>query len=175
MWFGSPPTRNPFSFLKLGFRSIKRRDELQPKTVRCWYLGPAPKYRRDAMRILCKSGRVVATRQVTWAHVPTHILPTQQHAILVPKENPSRGDESGEGQKPSPVVESRPRSSEDDGSSGKDHSGSDSTDDVFVYDGVGVGDGLYDLDRTPQNTEEHLQRYQGQLHAFNAKHANRQG
>ncbi|CAN0032507.1 unnamed protein product, partial [Ascophyllum nodosum] len=51
-----------------GFRSVKRRNKLQTKAVRCWYLGPAPNYPRDAMRILCKSGRVVATRHITWAH-----------------------------------------------------------------------------------------------------------
>ena len=148
---------------------------MQPKAVRCWYLGPAPKYSRDAMRILCKSGRVVSTRHVTWGHVPTHISSTPQQAILAPKENSSGGDEYGEGQAPSPVVKSRPRSSEDDGYGGEDRTGSDSTDDVFVYDGVGFGDGLDDLDGTPQKTEEHRQRYQGQLRAFNAKHANRQG
>ena len=40
---------------------------------------------------------------------------------------------------------------------------------------MGVGDGLDDLDGTPQKTEEHRQRYQAQLRAFNAKRANRQG
>ena len=58
---GSPPFNSPFPFLKPGFRSVRRRNKLQPKAVRCWYLGPAPKYPRDVMRILCKSGRVVAT------------------------------------------------------------------------------------------------------------------
>ena len=40
-------------------------------------------------------------------------------------------------------------SSEDDESGGEGHSGGYSTDDVFVYDGVSVGDGLDDLDSTP--------------------------
>ena len=45
-----------------------------------------------------------------------------------------------------------------------------------MYDGVvGVGDGLDDLDGTPQTTEQNRQRHQGQLHAFNAKRANQQG
>ena len=126
------------------------------------------------MRILRKSGRVVATRHVTWAHVPTHIPSTPQQAILAPRENSSGGDESGEGQAPSPAAKSRPRSSEDDGSGGEGHSGGDSNDDIFVYDGVGVGDGLDDLEGTPQKTEEHRQLCQGQLRAFNAKCANRQ-
>ena len=72
-------------------------------------------------------------------------------------------------------MKSRPTSSEDDGSGGEGHSGGDSIDDVFVYDGVGVGDGLDNLDGTPQEAEEHRQRYQAQLRAFNAKRANRQG
>ena len=63
--FGSPPSSSPFPFLKPGFCSVKRRNKLQPKAVRCWYLGPAPNYPRDAMRILCKSGRAVVTRHVT--------------------------------------------------------------------------------------------------------------
>ena len=70
-------------------------------------------------------------------------------------------------------MKSRPTSSEDDESGGKGHSGGDSTDDVFVYDGVTVGNGLDDLDGTPQKTEKNRQRYQAQLRAFNAKRANR--
>ena len=66
MWFGSLPSSSPFPFLKPCFRSVKRRNKLQPKAVICWYLGPAPNYPRDAMRILCKSGRVVTTWHVTW-------------------------------------------------------------------------------------------------------------
>ena len=65
-------------------------------------------------------------------------------------------------------------SSEDDGSGGEDHYGGDSTDDVFVYDGVGIGGGLNDLDGTPQNDENRL-RCKGQLRAFNTKRTNRQG
>ena len=176
MWFGSPPSSSMFPFLKPGFRSVKRRNKLQPNAVRCWHLGPARNYSRDAMRILCKSGRVVATRHVTWAHVPTHIPSTPQQAILAPRENSSDGDESGEGQAPRLAVKSRPTSSEGDGSGGEGHFGGDRTDDVFVYDGgVGVGDGLDDLDGTPQKTEENRQRCQGQLRASNTKRTNRQG
>ena len=57
-------------------------------------------------------------------------------------------------------MRNRPTSSEDDGSGGEGNFGGDSTDDVFVYDGgVGVGDGLGDLDGTPQRTDERRQRY----------------
>ena len=121
------------------------------------------------MHILYQSDRVVATRHVTWAHVPTHISSTPQQAILAPRENSSGGDESREAQAPSPAVKSRPGSSVDDGSSGEGHSGGDSNDDVFVY----VGDGLDDLDGTPQKTDERRQRHQRKLCAFNAKRANR--
>ena len=69
-------------------------------------------------------------------------------------------------------MKTRPTSSEDDGSIGEGHSGGDSTDDVFVYDGVGVGDGLNDLDGTPQK-EKNRQRCKGQLRAFNTKRTNR--
>ena len=127
------------------------------------------------MRILCKSGRVVATRHVTWAHVPTHIPSTPQQAILAPRENSSDGDESGEGQTPSAAVKSRPTSSEDDGSGGEGQFGGDSSDDVFLYGGVDVRDGLDDLDGSPQKTDERRNRYQRRLRAFNAKRTNRQG
>ena len=172
-WFGSPSSSSPLPFLKPGFRSVKRRNRLQSKALSCWYLGPAPYYPRDAIRILCKSGRVVATRHVTWAHVPTHIPSIPQQAFSTPRKNSSDGDESGDGQAPSPAVKNRPTSSEDDGYGGEGHSGGDSTDDVFVYDGVGVSDGLDD--GTPQKTEENRQQCQGQLRAFNAKRTNRQG
>ena len=67
------------------------------------------------------------------------------------------------------AVKSRPTSSEDDASGGEGSSGGDS------IDGVGVGDGLDDLDGTPYEAEEHRQWYQAQLCTFNAKRANRQG
>ena len=92
----------------------------------------------------------------------------------MPRENSSGGDESGKGQAPSPAVKSRPTSPEDDGSCREGYSGGDSTDDVFVYDGVGVGDGLNDLDGTPQK-EKKRQRCKGQLCAFKTKRTNRQG
>ena len=135
MWFGSLPTSNPLPFLNPAFRSVERRNKLQTKEVRYWYLGPAPNYPRDAMRILCKSGRVVATRHVTWAHVPTPIPSTPQQATLAPREreNSSDGDGPGEDQVPSSAVKSRPTSSEDDGSGGEGHSRGDSTDDVLAW------------------------------------------
>ena len=76
---------------------------------------------------------------------------------------------------PSAAVESRPTSSEDDGSGEEGHSGGDSNDDVFLYDGVDARDGLDDLDGTPQKTDGRRQRYQRKLRAFNAKRTNRQG
>ena len=88
IWFGSPPTSSPFPFIRPGFRSVKRRNKLQPKAVRCWYLHPAPNFLRDAIRILCKSGGVVATRHITWAH-GTHL-----HS-LHPTTSDSRAQGSG--------------------------------------------------------------------------------
>ena len=44
-----------------------------------------------------------------------------------------------------------------------------------MYDGVAVGDGLDDLDGTPQKTDERRQRYHRKRRAFNAKRTNRQG
>ena len=95
--------------------------------------------------------------------------------ILAPSESSCISDVSGERQAPSPAVKSRSASSEDDESGGESNPGGGSIDDVFVYDGVGVGDGLDDRDGTPQKTEENRQQYQVQLRVFNAKRANRQG
>ena len=72
-------------------------------------------------------------------------------------------------------MKSRPRSSKDNGSGGQGHSGGYSNHEVFLYDGVGVGDGLDDLDGTLQKKEECSQRFQAQLRAYNAKRASRQG
>ena len=105
----------------------------------------------------------------------SHSLHPIQQVILAHRENPNGDGESGKGQAPSPAVTSRPTSSKDDGSGGEGHSGGDSTDDVFVYDGVGVGDGLDDLDATPRKTDGRRQRYQCKLRALNAKRTNRQG
>ena len=84
----------------------------------------------------------------------SHFLHPQQ-AILAPREgeNSSGGDGYGGGQAPSPAARSRPTSTENDGSGGESHSGGIKTDDGFVYDGMGVGDGLDDLDGTPQEAE----------------------
>ena len=60
-------------------------------------------------------------------------------------------------------------SSNNDGSGGEAHFGGDSTDDVFVYDGVDVGDGLDDLDSTRQTTEENQQRCEKVKSALSAK------
>ena len=68
-----------------------------------------------------------------------------------------------------------PTTSEDDESGGEGHSEGDSIDDIFVYDGVGVGDGLDDLDGTLQKTDERRQMNHRKLRAFNAKRTVRQG
>ena len=53
-----------------------------------------------------------------------------QQAVLAPRENSSVGDESGEGQAPSPAVKSQSTSSEDDKSGGEGHFGGDGLDDI---------------------------------------------
>ena len=75
MWFGSPPTKSPMPFLKPGFRKVKRENNLKPKAVKCWYLGRVPNFPRDAVRVLSKSGMIIVTRNVTWAHAPNPRFP----------------------------------------------------------------------------------------------------
>ena len=91
MWHGSPPENNLLPFLKPGFCRVRRTDKLQRKAQRCWYLGPAPGYPRDAVRVMTESGRTIATRHVTWAYVPPTPPPVTQQAIPAP--NGARDDQ----------------------------------------------------------------------------------
>ena len=102
MWYGIPP-QNPLSLLKSGYSNIKQRNNLKPKTVKCWYLRPAPNHPRDAMRTLYKSCRTIATRNVTWAHIATHLSSTSQQVVLAPngvEDFQSGGDNGGAGKEP---------------------------------------------------------------------------
>ena len=63
IWYGTPP-QSSLPFLKPGYRKIKGRNKLKTKVVKCWYIGPALIHARDAMLMLCKSGRIVVTRKM---------------------------------------------------------------------------------------------------------------
>ena len=63
---------------------MKRQNKLNPKALRCWYLGPVPNHPHGAMRTPYRLGRTVATRNVTWAHIPAHVSPTSHQAVLAP-------------------------------------------------------------------------------------------
>ena len=127
MWYEKPPQR-PLSLLKSEYRGVKQRNNLKPKTVKCWYLGPDSNRPRDAMRMLCKSCRPVATRNVTWAHLTTYLFSTSQQAVLAPNglEGFQSGGGSGEAEEEPASrsgTESQSQSAEDnDESSGEEES-----------------------------------------------------
>ena len=94
-------------FLKRRGSKIKRQNKLKAKAAKCWYLGPAPNHPRDAMRMLCKSGRIIATRNVACAHIPALASPTQQ-AIVSPnlaRDFQGRGDNSEAEEEPASSCE----------------------------------------------------------------------
>ena len=72
----APPQKSPLPFLKQGCCTIKRRNNLKPKAVKCGHLGSASNHPRDTMQILCKSDRTITTTNMTWAHIPASVSPT---------------------------------------------------------------------------------------------------
>ena len=107
MWFGSPPSSRLIPFLKPGFRKKKRGNKLHPKAEKCWYIGHAPNFPSDAMRVNTETGKIIVTRHVTWAHVVSPIIShAKQRVIPAPTgvDDPS-GDGSDSGAESAPSSE----------------------------------------------------------------------
>ena len=47
-----------------------RTNKMDPKAKECFYLGPARNHPSESKRVLVRTGKVIITRNVTWAHVP---------------------------------------------------------------------------------------------------------
>ena len=65
---------------------------MDPKARECFYLGPAKNHPRESKRVFVHTGKVVITRNVTWAHV-------RSGRFLITRSKPSvvgEGDESGQ-------------------------------------------------------------------------------
>ena len=72
MFHGEPSHTSPIPFLKPGFCKYKRMmDKIDPKARGCFYLSPARNHPSESKRVLVHSRKVIVTRNVTWAHVPS--------------------------------------------------------------------------------------------------------
>ena len=81
---------SPIPFLKPGYYKSKRMNKMEPKARECFYLGPARNHPQESKRVLVDTGKVVITRNVTWAHAPPGRFLTAQSK---PSEE-GEGDES---------------------------------------------------------------------------------
>ena len=90
MWHSSPsPVVLPC--LKPGYAKIKRGNEFQAKAQECFYLGPAPNYPRDSVRMLTRHRTVLFTRSITWQRVsPASPIPAQTNDSLSTEEGVHR-------------------------------------------------------------------------------------
>ena len=69
MVYGEIPQNSPIPFLKPGYCKYKRMNKMDPKARECFYLGPARNHPRESKRVFVLTGKVIITRNVTWAHV----------------------------------------------------------------------------------------------------------
>ena len=71
MFYGEPSQTSPIPFLKPGLCKYKRMHKMNPKARECFSLSPARNPQSESKRVLVHSRKVIVTRNVTWAHVPS--------------------------------------------------------------------------------------------------------
>ena len=72
IFYREPSQTSPIPFLKPGFCNYKRMNKMDPKARECLYLSPARNHPSESKRVLVHSRKkVIVTRNVTWAHVPS--------------------------------------------------------------------------------------------------------
>ena len=71
MSYGEPSQTSPIPFLKPGFCNCKRTNKMDPKARECFYPSPTRNHPSESKRVLVHSRKVIVTRNVTWAHVPS--------------------------------------------------------------------------------------------------------
>ena len=69
MFYGEPTQTSPIPVLKSGLTKYKRTNKMGPKARRCFYLSPARNYPSESKRVLVQPRNVIATENITWAHV----------------------------------------------------------------------------------------------------------
>ena len=94
MWYGRPPPVVLLPFLKPGYCKVKRENKAQAKAQECFYLGPAPNYPRDSVRVLTRHRTVLITRNITWQRVsPEPPVPAQMNDSLSMEEGGSEAND----------------------------------------------------------------------------------
>ena len=91
MFYGVTPQSSPIPFLKPGFCKFKRTNNMDPKARECFYLGPARNHPSENKRVLVRTGKVIISRKVAWAHVPLSRPPTVRSTLLVEGEGCDHG------------------------------------------------------------------------------------
>ena len=69
MFHGEIPQNSPILFLKPGYCKYKRMNKMDLKAREYFYLGPARNHPQESKRVFVLTGKVIITRNVTWAHV----------------------------------------------------------------------------------------------------------
>ena len=93
-------------------------NKMDPKARECFYLGPAKNHPRESKRVFVHTGKVIITRNVTWAHV-------RSGRFLITRSKPSvvgEGDESGQDREASSA---NSESASEDGGSVSEGTGSE--------------------------------------------------
>ena len=86
IFYGVTLQSSPIPFLTPGFYKFKRTIKMDLKAREYFYLGPARNHPSESKRGLVRTGKVVITRNVTWAHVPLSRPPTVKPTSLVEGE-----------------------------------------------------------------------------------------
>ena len=94
-FYGVTPQSSPIPFLKPGLCKFKHKNKMDPKARECFYLGPARNHPSESKRVLVRTGKVIITRNVTWAHVPLSRPPTVRSTPLVEGEVHALGGREG--------------------------------------------------------------------------------
>ena len=129
-------------FLKPGLRKVKREKKLKPKAVKCCYLGRAPNFPRDALCVLLKSGIIIVTRNVTWAHAPKPRFPPMPTPVPDGVKSFQGGGVKENSDEQAPSAEDNVESS-----------GESDSDDGVVYDRIAAGHDPRRREETRQTEE----------------------
>ena len=98
-------------------------NKMDPKARECFYLSPVRNHPSESKRVLVHSRKVIVTRNVTWAHVPSVRLASVQPKPSVEGEHydwlRNREESSVDGRAMEDKIESVMSSSNGDSSGGK--------------------------------------------------------
>ena len=94
IWHGNPRPVVLLPFLKPVCCKVKRENKSQPKAQECVYLGPAPNYPQDSVRVPTRDRTVLIMHHITWKRVsPAPLVPAQMLDSLSTEEGGSEADD----------------------------------------------------------------------------------